>query len=217
MHPTIRKILRKRGICAHFYFGFFYFKNSHRPLLASILSLSFTAEKAILSRLSSTQGESSEIDRPSPETVGTISVGNTISSHNDRKSSETLDEPSVVTNQSSVFNDKITDKSPVINDETSVMTDNNSLLNSKASEMIDATLDDSYTREVSRDDNVANVEATISENISAPHSWICRRPMLRLHAADHVGNLLAFQGRWLKGEVSQDIDPCERVIKGRIS
>ena len=51
------------------------------------------------------------------------------------------------------------------------------------------------------EDISTRVEARITDEIPAPHSWICRRPMLRLHQSHHDGNLVAFQSRWEKGEV----------------
>lgn len=51
-------------------------------------------------------------------------------------------------------------------------------------------------------DLTTRVQPRITDELPAPHSWICQRPMLRLHVPDHEGNLKAFQSRWVKGEVN---------------
>jgi hypothetical protein len=86
--------------------------------------------------------------------------------------------------------------------DPSPMTDETSTMTGDTSTMIDET---SAVIEASHDDIIGRVEARITDEIPAPHSFICRRPMLRLHAAQHEKNLLAFQSRWQKGEVSQDM------------
>jgi hypothetical protein len=104
------------------------------------------------------------------------------------------DETSVMTGETSAMADEtsaMTGETSVMTDETSAMTGETSVMTGETSAKIDT----------SQVDIIARVEARTSEEIPAPHSWICRRPMLRLHAAHHEGNLVAFQSRWLKGEV----------------
>lgn len=106
---------------------------------------------------------------------------------------------------------------------TSEIVDENSPIIGECSEVVVETLPmigDSLSSETSNvetsemtgdlsamtvEDVNARVAPRITDEIPAPHSWICRRPMLRLHDPHHEGNLLAFQSRWEKGEVSKDM------------
>ena len=93
--------------------------------------------------------------------------------------------------------DTIAGSSPVT-EEPSAVVEEPSAINTEASVM-------SSESSVMFDENIsARVEARITDDIPAPHSWICRRPMLRLHSTHHEGNLEAFQSRWEEGEVSRD-------------
>ena len=94
--------------------------------------------------------------------------------------------------------DTITESSPVTEEPSAMVKEPSSAINAEASVM-------SSESSVMFDENIsARVEARITDDIPAPHSWICRRPMLRLHSTHHEGNLEAFQSRWEKGEVSRD-------------
>lgn len=116
-------------------------------------------------------------------------------------SSEAVREPPVKTDNISgevhESSETITESSPVT-EEASAMVEEPSAIIAEPSVM-------SSESSVVFDENIsARVEARITDDIPAPHSWICRRPMLRLHCTHHEGNLKAFQSRWEKGEVSKD-------------
>ena len=85
----------------------------------------------------------------------------------------------------------VTEESSATVEESSAMVEDSSAIIAEASVMFDENV-------------IARVEARITDEIPAPHSWICCRPMLRLHYTHHEGNLKAFQSRWEKGEVSKD-------------
>lgn len=113
------------------------------------------------------------------------------------ESSATTDPPSAMTDAPSTT----TDETLAMTDETSQMTGETSPMTGETSAMTGET---SAMTEASHEDIIARVEARTTDEVPAPHSWICRRPMLRLHNAHHEGNLMAFQSRWQKGEVSKD-------------
>ncbi|XP_028390923.1 uncharacterized protein LOC114515808 isoform X2 [Dendronephthya gigantea] len=130
------------------------------------------AEEALLSRPSTTQGESSVMTSTSLETAV---------------------EPSVATDTTSKLADE---NSPIIGECSEVVVESLAMtFESLTSETSELT---GYLPAV--DDINVRVAPRISDEIPAPHSWICRRPMLRLHDPHHEGNLLAFQSRWEKGE-----------------
>ena len=103
------------------------------------------------------------------------------------ESSETTSEPSAMIYETSA----VTEQPPAITEQTSGMTEQTS----------SRTVETSAMTDTSQAEIIARVEARTTDEIPAPHSWICRRPMLRLHSAHHEGNLVAFQSRWQKGEV----------------
>jgi hypothetical protein len=107
------------------------------------------------------------------------------------------DAPSTTTDETLAM----TDETSPMTDETLAMTGETSATTDETSAMTDET---SAKTEASHEDIIARVEARTTDEVPAPHSWICRRPMLRLHNAHHEGNLMAFQSRWQKGEVSKD-------------